>query len=184
MIPDADECSQDSLDFGAVAGRRLWLASMAGPSTSDAGALLLGQAAWAIGLVTQLAACFIDARAPELIEHSLETLVGQRLFGLALGYEDLNDHDHLRHDLGAAIGRRRPKAGDTLAHGGRCVGLARQLHSRLCHLCLLWRVLHLQAFAARTDRRGEAHSGPTGSRPLAYAGSKESATGAGLRTGG
>ena len=71
--------------------------------TSDAGALLLGQADRAIGLVTRLAGCFIDARAPELIEHSLETLVGQRLFGLALGYEDLNDHDHLRHDPVMAV---------------------------------------------------------------------------------
>ena len=53
--------------------------------------------------MTRFAACFIDARAPELIEHSLETLVGQRLFGLGLGYEDLNDHDDLRHDPVMAV---------------------------------------------------------------------------------
>ena len=97
------ECSQDSLDFGTVAGRQVVACFDGGAMTSDAGALLLGQADRAIGLVTRFAGCFIDARAPELIEHSLETLVGQRLFGLALGYEDLNDHDHLRHDPVMAV---------------------------------------------------------------------------------
>jgi Transposase DDE domain group 1 len=97
------ECSQDSLDFGTVEGRQVVASFDGGAMTSDAGALLLGQADKAIGLVGRFAACFIDARAPELIEHSLETLVGQRLFGLALGYEDLNDHDHLRHDPVMAV---------------------------------------------------------------------------------
>jgi hypothetical protein len=97
------ECSQDSLDFGTVGGRQVVAGFDGGAMTSDAGALLLGQADKAIGLVRRLAACFIDARAPELIEHSLETLVGQRLFGLALGYEDLNDHDDLRHDPVMAV---------------------------------------------------------------------------------
>lgn len=97
------ECSQDSLDFGTVEGRRVVACFDGGALTSDAGALLLGQADKAIGLVARLAACFIDARAPELIEHSIETLVGQRLFGLALGYEDLNDHDELRHDPVLAV---------------------------------------------------------------------------------
>ena len=97
------ECSQDSLDFGTMEGRQVVACFDGGAMTSDAGALLLGQADRAIGLVRRFAACFIDARAPELIEHSLETLVGQRLFGLALGYEDLNDHDHLRHDPVMAV---------------------------------------------------------------------------------
>ena len=97
------ECSQDLLDFGTVEGRQVVACFDGGAMTSDAGALLLGQADRAIGLVTRFAGCFIDARAPELIEHSLETLVGQRLFGLALGYEDLNDHDHLRHDPVMAV---------------------------------------------------------------------------------
>ena len=87
---------------GVWKAARLWLASM-GAMSSDAGALLLGKADRAIGLVTRFAACFIDARASELIEHSLEMLVGQRLFGLAFGYEDLNDHDHLRHDPVMAV---------------------------------------------------------------------------------
>jgi hypothetical protein len=51
-----------------------------------------------IGLVDRFAACFHDYRCQELIEHEVATLVGQRVFGIALGYEDLNDHDQLRHD--------------------------------------------------------------------------------------
>src|ERR1700678_513970 len=66
--------------------------------TSNAGALLLGSVDRAVGLIERAAGCFVDRRHPSLIEHSVATLVGQRIFGLALGYEDLNDHDTLRHD--------------------------------------------------------------------------------------
>jgi hypothetical protein len=69
-----------------------------GAVTSDAGGLLLGAADKAIGLVRRLAGCFRDARDSRYIEHTVATLVGQRVFGIALGYEDLNDHDDLRHD--------------------------------------------------------------------------------------
>jgi hypothetical protein len=74
-----------------------------GAMTSDAGALLLGATDRAIGLTERFAACFQDARRPDLIEHTVSTLVGQRIVGLALGYEDLNDHDELRHDPVMAI---------------------------------------------------------------------------------
>jgi hypothetical protein len=70
----------------------------AGLVTSDAGALLLGATDRAIGLMDRFAACFHDERRADLIEHDVATLVGQRVFGIALGYEDLNDHDELRHD--------------------------------------------------------------------------------------
>jgi hypothetical protein len=70
----------------------------AGLVTSDAGALLLGATDRAINLVDRFAACFRDHRCQELIEHTVSTLVGQRVFAIALGYEDLNDHDELRHD--------------------------------------------------------------------------------------
>jgi hypothetical protein len=69
-----------------------------GAITSDAGALLLGATDGAIGLVERFAGCFLDRRRPELVEHAVGTLVGQRVFGIALGYEDINDHDDLRHD--------------------------------------------------------------------------------------
>jgi hypothetical protein len=71
--------------------------------TSDAGGLLLGAADRAIGLAGRFAQCFRDVRRQDLIEHEVKTLVGQRVFGIALGYEDLNDHDELRHDPVMAV---------------------------------------------------------------------------------
>ena len=70
----------------------------AGAITSDAGALLLGATDRAIRMMDRFASCFHDVRRADLIEHGVATLVGQRVFGIALGYEDLNDHDELRHD--------------------------------------------------------------------------------------
>ncbi len=69
-----------------------------GAITSNAGALLLREADRGIGLSRQTAACFTDGRRQDRIEHSVETLLAQRIHGIALGYEDLNDHDALRHD--------------------------------------------------------------------------------------
>ena len=74
-----------------------------GTITSDAGALLLGLTDRVIELVGRFARCFVDTRHSELIEHEVKTLVGQRPFALALGYEDLNDHDELRHDPVLAV---------------------------------------------------------------------------------
>lgn len=92
------ECIPDSFDFAPVEGRAVVAAFDGGAITSDAGALLLGATDRAIKLVDRFAVCFQDARRAELIEHGVATLVGQRVFGIALGYEDLNDHDELRHD--------------------------------------------------------------------------------------
>jgi hypothetical protein len=92
------ECSAERFDFGIVEGRAVEAAFDAGLVTSDAGGLLLGAADRAIDLVDRFAACFCDRRRQDLIEHAVATLVGQRVFALALGYEDLNDHDELRHD--------------------------------------------------------------------------------------
>jgi hypothetical protein len=92
------ECSAELFAFAPVERRVVVGGFDGGAITSDAGALLLGAADRAIGLVDRLAACFIDRRAAHLIEHQVATLVGQRVFGIALGYEDLNDHDELRRD--------------------------------------------------------------------------------------
>ena len=97
------ECSAECFDFGKVEGRPVEAAFDAGLVTSDAGALLLGTADHAIKLTERFAACFHDARRPHLIEHEVATLLGQRVFGIALGYEDLNDHDELRHDPMMAV---------------------------------------------------------------------------------
>jgi len=97
------ECSPDLFGFARVEGRAVVASFDGGAITSDAGALLLGATDRAIGLVDRFAACFRDARSPVLIEHEVRTLVGQRVFGLALGYEDLADHDALRHDPMMAV---------------------------------------------------------------------------------
>ncbi len=79
-----------------------------GRLTSDAGAVLLREVEGRYGVIEQLAACFEDHRDPGLIEHSVRDLVAQRVMALALGYEDLNDHDELRQDpmLAVAVGKR------------------------------------------------------------------------------
>src|SRR2546421_3762030 len=96
--PMPTECSRDLFGFLPVEGREVVAAFDGGAITSDAGALLLGASDRAIGMMERFAACFHDERRQDLIEHEVVTLVGQRVFGIALGYEDLNDHDELRHD--------------------------------------------------------------------------------------
>src|SRR6516225_1786158 len=105
------ECNADLFGF-ALVGRREVVGSFDGGSiTSDGGALLLRQTDQVIGLTERLAACFQDHRDQEKIEHSVKTMVGQRVFGNALGYEDLNDHDELRHDPTQAVLAGKLEAG-------------------------------------------------------------------------
>src|SRR5262249_41678157 len=115
------ECSADCFDFGVVEGRTVEAAFDGGLVTSDAGALLLKTAAQALGLIGRFAACFHDERRPELIEHAVTTLVGQRVFAIALGYEDLNDHDELRHDplMAVLAGKLTPKRGECAPVAGK-----------------------------------------------------------------
>jgi hypothetical protein len=116
------ECITQSLDFGTVEGRRVEAAFDGGLVTSDAGALLLGATDRAIRTMDRFALCFHDERRPQYIEHEVATLVGQRVFGIALGYEDLNDHDELRHDPMMAI-----LAGKLTARREDCAPVCRQV---------------------------------------------------------
>ena len=79
------QCSADRFGFAPVERRAVAAAFDGGRMTSDAGALLLGATDRAIGLVERFAACFADGSAAALIEHEVRTLVGQRVFGIALG---------------------------------------------------------------------------------------------------
>jgi hypothetical protein len=97
------ECTPTLFEFEAVERRAVMAGFDGGDITSNAGALLLGQVDRGLGLMRRFAACFTDRRDPRFVEHELETLVGQRIFGLALGYEDLNDHDELRKDPTFAV---------------------------------------------------------------------------------
>jgi hypothetical protein len=107
--------------FARVEGRAVVAAFDGGKITSDAGALLLGATDRAIRLVDRFAGCFADRRTPELVEHQVPTLVGQRVFGIALGYEDLVDHDELRHDpvMAALAGKLAARRSDCTPLAGK-----------------------------------------------------------------
>jgi hypothetical protein len=96
------ECNAREFAFQALGSRTVTARFNGGAITSDAGGLLLREVEARTGILRRFAACFTDHRDPERVEHSVGELLAQRVFGLALGYEDLNDHDALRHDpLGA-----------------------------------------------------------------------------------
>jgi hypothetical protein len=113
------ECNPALFEFAPVEGRQVVAAFDGGAITSDAGALLLGGTDRAIRLTERFTACFSDTRAVELVEHQVATLVTQRVVGIALGYEDLNDHDELRHDPVLAV-----LAGKLEAKRSECAPLA------------------------------------------------------------
>ncbi len=105
------QCSGRSLEFQGVGRRKVIARFDGGDITSDGGALLLREVENRTRILEQFAGCFQDHRNPRLIEHTVKDLVSQRVLGLALGYEDLNDHDDLRFDplLAVAVGKADPK---------------------------------------------------------------------------
>ena len=108
------ECIQSSFGFHALYQREVVARFEGGDITTDAGGLLLREVEQKAGIVRRLAACFSDHRDSQRIEHSVEELIAQRVYGLALGYEDLNDHDQLRRDplMGVLSGKQDPKGDD------------------------------------------------------------------------
>ncbi len=102
------ECTQLRFPFQDHFSRQVVASFDGGHITSDGGALLLRSVEERTGIVRRFAACFRDHRRPERIEHTVSELVQQRVYALALGYEDLNDHDRLREDplLALLAGKR------------------------------------------------------------------------------
>ena len=156
------DCSTNLFDFTEVEGREVVAAFDGGAITSDAGALLLGAADRAIGLIDRFAACFHDVRCPELVEHQVATMIGQRVFGIALGYEDLNDHDDLRHDpvmavLAGKLTARRadcaPVAGKSTLNRLELSKLQPTRYHKISHNPVAIRGLFVDLFL-------EAHKGP------------------------
>jgi Transposase DDE domain group 1 len=92
------ECTVEQLSFQGVGKREIVARFDGGQLSSDGGGLLLREVEHRTGLLRQFASCFRDYRNPMLVEHSLKSLISQRAIALALGYEDLNDHDQLRSD--------------------------------------------------------------------------------------
>jgi hypothetical protein len=105
------QCTQDRFEFTSAPGTRQIVAEFNGGTiSSDAGSLLLKETDSKMNLLGRFSQCFIDRRRPLLIEHSIEQMIRQRVYALALGYEDLNDHDLLREDplLGVMAGKAEP----------------------------------------------------------------------------
>lgn len=104
------QCTQQTFEFHALGRREVVGTFDGGRITSDGGGVLLREAERIVGVIRQLAACFHDHRDPERIEHTVDELVAQRIYGLAHGYEDLNDHDELRHDplMAVLVGKDDP----------------------------------------------------------------------------
>jgi hypothetical protein len=112
------ECSSEQFEFEGLGRRRVVAAFDGGAMTSDGGGLLLRHTDRAIGLIERVAACFVDHREQDQVVHTLPALVGQRI---ALGYEDVNDHDELRHDpvLALFADRLEPKRSDCAPLAGK-----------------------------------------------------------------
>src|SRR5688572_16550850 len=109
------ECNQSSFRFEEHFSRQVTARFDGGQQTSDAGALLLREVDRRLNLLPRSAACFMDGRDPKRIEHPVQEMVSQRAYGIALGYEDLNDHEHLRHDPLLAVLSGRSDAESALA---------------------------------------------------------------------
>jgi hypothetical protein len=115
------ECIAGQLEFEGFDSRRVVAAFDGGAVTSDAGALLLREADRAVRLIDRVAGCFLDGRDQTGVVHAVHTLVGQRIIGIALGYEDVNDHDALRLDPVLALfgDSLEPKRKDCAPLGGK-----------------------------------------------------------------
>ena len=127
------ECNQESFAFTAHFSRRVEAGFTAGQVSSDGGALLLREVDRKINLLGRLAGCFSDGRSSLLVKHQLPEMLSQRIYGLALGYEDLNDHEQLRSDplLALLSGKREldePLAGKSTLNRLELVGRSGRYH--------------------------------------------------------
>jgi hypothetical protein len=127
------ECNQETFAFTAHFSRRVEAGFTAGQVSSDGGALLLRETDRKINLLGRLAGCFRDGRDQEQVEHKLSEMLAQRIYGLALGYEDLNDHEQLRSDplLGVLSGKRKleePLAGKSTLNRLELTGRSTRYH--------------------------------------------------------
>lgn len=109
------ECTQSEFEFQAHFSRRVVAGFDGGAMTSDGGALLLREADRRLNLLPRLGECFLDGRSPLLVKHPVAQLVAQRVYGLALGYEDVNDHEQLRQDPLMRVLAGKPEMDEPLA---------------------------------------------------------------------
>ena len=149
------ECNQETLEFEGHFSRGVVARFDGGTMTSDGGALLLRQTDQRLDLLPRMAACFEDHRNPGLIWHSVRELVSQRVYGLALGYEDLNDHDQLREDPLLAVLSGKRRVGEEALAGKSTLNRLelstetpsryKKIHCRLEAIDALWTAVFLEA---------------------------------------
>jgi len=118
--------NQKTFEFQAENSRKIVAHFNGGKISSDCGGLLLRQVEQITGIIRQFAGCFTDHRDPDLIAHTVKELIAQRIYALALGYEDLNDHDKLRNDplLAVLVGKKDPTGKDRIRKRDRSKPLA------------------------------------------------------------
>src|SRR6202790_4991169 len=110
------DCNQSGFGFEACGKREIVARFDGGTISSDGGALLLRQTDRRLNLLPRLAECFLDGRNQELIDHTIQEMLAQRVYGLALGYEDINDHERKDPVFGVLAGREaldQPLAGNS-----------------------------------------------------------------------
>ncbi|HAA32711.1 MAG TPA: IS1380 family transposase [Cyanobacteria bacterium UBA8553] len=107
MTPTSTDCIPEQFKFGRVKSRQVIVNFQGGTVTSDAGLTLIADLDQRLKITSRLAACFQDHRQANRVEHSVKSLVAQRVYGLVQGYEDLNDHEQLRHEpmFALAVGK-------------------------------------------------------------------------------
>lgn len=98
MTPTSTDCIPEQYSFERVKSRQVIVNFKGGTVTSDGGLTLIAGLDQKLKITSRFAACFQDYRQPNRVEHSIESLVAPRVYGLVQGYEDLNDHEQLRHD--------------------------------------------------------------------------------------
>ena len=156
------ECTQSSFEFQAHFSREVVARFDGGTMTSDAGAVLLRETDRRLGLLPRRAGCFEERRQPWLISHTVQEMVGQRVYTLALGYEDLPDDDQLREDplLGVLSGKQRvgeePLAGKStlnrLELGGPVPSRHKKIHYREEAIDALLTKVFLEAHAEAPEQ--------------------------------
>ncbi len=110
------ECTRKALQFSSLSRKKILADFNGGRLTSDGGALLLREANRRTGLIDALAACITDPRDPAKTHHEVTTMLAQRIYGIALGYEDGNDHQTLREDpIMQILAEVAPDPDDSLA---------------------------------------------------------------------
>src|ERR1035437_1521910 len=156
------QCNQERFEFEAHFSRGVVARFDGGTMTSDGGALLLRQTDQRLNLLPRLAACFEDQRSAWLISHSVRELVSQRVYGLALGYEDLNDHDQLREDPLLAVLSGKRRGGEEALAGKSTLNRLElstetpsryeKIHCRQEAIDALWTAVFLEAHSAPPER--------------------------------